>query len=481
MELPAVEPLLSAKPVEVYDRDTEWRALQALWQRPRPQLAFVLGRRRVGKSFVLSRFARAVGGIYYQATRRTESEQLGHLTRIIGEHFDDAALRQGVSFPSWERLLAYVAERAGDQPLLLVLDEFPYLAEAAPALPSILQRAWDHEWASSRLKVVLSGSFVTAMRALEAADQPLYGRRTAKLVFGPFSFADAAGFMPGLSAQEGLLVYALFGNLPGHLAVFDPERSVADNAADALLSPSGPLVDDAQHMLDGFLADGRTHYSILEAIASGDRTWSGITRRVGQRGGSLLRPLRWLEEMGLVRRVVPITAAAPQRSKRALYRIADPYLTFWHRTIAPLLHSGSVGLVEPGRLWEEVVSQQLTEHLGPVLEEACRQLASRGTQLPFAPLQVGEWWSPDAREQLDLVALGARGELLVGECKWGAVGRSDLVTLRRRAALVAGELSGARSVHLALFSALDRADETVRAAATAGEVLYFTGGDLWRA
>jgi hypothetical protein len=99
-----------------------------------------------------------------------------------------------VGFPDWEALFEYVTERAGESPFLLVLDEFPYLAGAAPALPSVIQKLWDHRWASTRMKVVLSGSYITAMTRLEEADQPLYGRRTARLAFAPFTFADVGNF-----------------------------------------------------------------------------------------------------------------------------------------------------------------------------------------------------------------------------------------------------------------------------------------------
>lgn len=464
------------KPTEIVDRDAEWGALKAMWQKDRPQLAFVLGRRRIGKSFVLARFARQVGGLYYQATRRTEAEQLGHLSRVIGEHFDDAALRQGVPFPSWEALLAYLTERAERAPFLLVLDEFPYLVASAPALPSIIQSAWDHDWVDSRIKLVVSGSYVTAMRALEDADQPLYGRRTTRLTFGPFAFTDAVGFMPGYDAVDQLTAYGVFGHLPGHLALIDPALSVEENAAAALLDPAGPLVDDAQHMLDAFLGDARVHYSILEAIATGEQTWSGITRRVGMAGGSLLRPLRWLEEMGLIQRVVPITEKNPQRSKRTIYRVTDPYLTLWHRRIAPLLHMGSVGLVDPRRLWDELVSPRLPEHLGLVFEEACREHVRRDSTL--RPLRVGEWWDPDSRNQVDVVAIDADERLLVGECKWGAVTRQDLVTLRARAVTIAAEMGSRGDPILALFSARGEADDAVRAAVAAGEARWFTGDDL---
>ncbi len=467
----------STKPPDVFDRHAEWRALERIAQRPQPDLVFVLGRRRVGKSHLLSRFAQHTGGLYYQATRRTEGEQLVHLSRLVGERFDDPALRAGVTFASWEQLLDDLGRRVGDTPFVLVLDEFPYLSAASPALPSILQRYWDHDFVGRPIKLVLSGSFVTAMRALEEADQPLYGRRTARLLFGPFDVADAAAFLPGYSPLDRLIAYATFGNLPGHLARLDPQRSVAENAAAALFDPIGPLVDEAQHMLDAFLTDARVHYSILEAIATGDHTWSGITRRVGQSGGALLRPLRWLEDMGLVERVVPITEKNPARSKRALYRIADPYVTFWHRSVAPLLRAGSLGLQRPEVLWQRIVQPTLSEHLGPVFEETCRQFVRRGARLPLQPMRVGEWWDAHGNDQLDIVALDAEGRLLAAECKWGAVTREDLTALRTRATRVAAQL-GAHTIHLAFFSARDEADATIREAVDAGEALWFTAADV---
>lgn len=224
------------KPAELFDRDAEWGTLAGLWQKPRPDLVFVAGRRRVGKSFLLTRFAEQVGGIYYQATRRTEAEQLAGLTRIIGERFGDSALQRGIAFPSWEDLFGYVRDRAAGQPFLLVLDEFPYLAETAPALPSVIQSLWDHDWRGTQLKLVLSGSYITAMNRLEHVDQPLYGRRTAKLLVSPFGFADAARFVPNFELRDQLVAYGVFGNLPGNLALLDPSRTLGENVAETLLT-----------------------------------------------------------------------------------------------------------------------------------------------------------------------------------------------------------------------------------------------------
>jgi hypothetical protein len=198
---------------------------------------------------------------------------------------------------------------------------FPYFADAAPALPSILQESGDHRWTQTRIKLVLSGSYITAMEQLEKIDQPLYGRRTARLVFAPFTVADVAEFVPDYDARSQFQTYGLFGHLPGNLALLNPDASLEENAAHLLLDLASRLVDDAQHMLDAFLTDAGVHYSVLETIATGEQTWSGITNRVNRSGGALLRPIQWLEGMGLVERVIPITEKNPTRSKRVLYRI----------------------------------------------------------------------------------------------------------------------------------------------------------------
>ena len=471
--------MLPSKPAEIVDRDREWETLRTLWGSGKPELAFVVGRRRIGKSFILGRFAREVDGLYYQATRRTEAEQLSKLSNAIGEHFGDRALRQGVSFPDWEALLGYLTERAGAKPFLLVLDEFPYMIDAAPALPSILQDWWDHHWPSTQFKLALSGSHITAMRQLEAAQQPLYGRRTRRLILAPFGPSDVSAFVPKYDPVARLEAYGIIGGLPGNLSLLDPALDLAHNAAALLLDPAGRLVDEAQHMLDAFLGDAAVHYSIVEAVATGDHTWKGIASRIGRSGGSMTRPLEWLIDMHVVTRTVPITEKDPRKSRRALYRVTDPYVAFWHRFVAPLAAVGSIGLVDPLVLWHDVVAPQIPDYMGFAYEEACRHAVRHALlALPLTPVRVGEWWDRTSTQQIDLVALGGKRELFVGECKWGDVTTRDLEALEHRAQLLATELGGARRIHLAVFSANARFDAGVKAAIKAGQVQGYTAADI---
>jgi hypothetical protein len=178
--------------------------------------------------------------------------------------------------------------------MLVVLDEFPYLVDSAPALPSIVQKWLDHTAPSTKVKLVLSGSHISAMRQLEGADQPLYGRRTRRFVIAPFGVREVGLFVPGYSPQDRLLAYGTLGGLPGHLALLDPKRDFASNAAALLLDPPGRLVDEAQHVLDAFLTDAIVHYSIIEAIATGDQTQIDLVALDGD-GALLVGECKWGE------------------------------------------------------------------------------------------------------------------------------------------------------------------------------------------
>lgn len=374
--------------------------------------------------------------------------------------------------------MRYFGKKAAGRPFLLVLDEYPYLEEASPGLASVLQAAWDHDLRETRLKLVLAGSHVSAMARLEAADQPRHARRTARVLFRPFPYFDAAAFLPEFGPRERLRAYAIFGGTPGNLALVDSSKSLKVNVAEHILDPTSRLFDEAEHVLDAFLGDSQIHYSVLQAVAHGEHTWSGITKRVGRSSRSLSRPMRWLLDMGYLRRDVPVTERDPSRSKRALYRLDDPYLGFWHRFVGPLVRGGVPATLRPELIWDRHVEPGLTDYSGPIFQEVCRDYLRHSTNLPFVPNRVGGWWTHDATDEIDAVALG-QNELIVAECKWGGVGAGDLRTLQRRGQQLAHELGGSPRVHCALFSASDRMDDSLQREAAEGRVLLFGAGDLF--
>jgi uncharacterized protein len=471
------------KPDQMIDRDSAWAQCVEMWDGQRPDLYIVRGRRRAGKSYLLSHFAHQVAGIYYQATRKTEREQLAALTRVVGHHFSDPAL-QRVSFEAWEDLFSYCVVRSAGERFLLVLDEFPYLMDAAPALPSIIQALWDHTLPDTRFKLVLSGSHISAMKRLTEADQPLYGRRTGLIQVDPFGYRHVGEFAPGYSAKDKIRLYGMFGGLPGHLALIDGTRSLVENVARVILRPTGRLHEEAPHAFDAFVADAAVPNSIIEAIAWGETRWNKISNRVGKSTSALSRPLEWLQEMEVVERIAPITEYPKPSPKSMMYRLRDPYLQFWHTFISDIRAQGYPELLSAEELWDAFIGPRLEGYIGEhVFEVVCRQFvgSSRHPGLPFRAARVGSWWAEDASDEVDVVAVDGSGGVLFGECKWGSVARDDLQKLERRANLILPNLKGVRTVTLVLFSAGRIADTVVQQRVDAGEVLCFSADDLFAA
>lgn len=473
--------MVAPKTPPLYDRAKEQAELDRAWKSGKPELLIATGRRRAGKSYLLSRYLKGRAGLYYQATKSTSRDQLRTLSNVVATQFQQTGLEFAAGFSDWESFFSFIVSQAKGKPFLLILDELPYLLEAVRGFGTLLQKVWDHELQGTQVKLVLSGSYVSAMRRLTTADQPLHGRKTGSLAFSPFSYRDAAEFFPAYSARDRLIAFATFGGLPGQLSLIDPSRDIADNIAQQMLNPSGRLADEGQHLFDSFLGDAGVHYSIVRAIANGEQKWSKITNRVGKDSASLSRPLDWLQDMDVISRVIPITETPPGNPKKTIYRLADPYLAFWHRFVAMIRASGSDDLMTSRELWDHFIAPGLDEYMGPMFESVCRDFVgrSRHPRLPFHPVRVGEWWSDDSSEQIDVVALGPKRQVLIGECKWGSVTADDVDKLNERRDIVLKELKGVTQVYVAVFAGNSVGDRRLKGRISKGDVLHFSLDDLF--
>jgi AAA+ ATPase superfamily predicted ATPase len=339
------------------------------------------------------------------------------------------------SLSDWQGVLAYLARKAEGMPgLIVVLDEFPYLAEVDPALPSIIQQFWDSVVASNTtLKLVLCGSMIAHMEDLLAERNPLYGRQTLAMDVQALPLRDAARFFPDYSAEDSILAYGIFGGVPFYLRLCDQRASLVENATSLLLTDSGALVDEPNVLLQSELRETHRYASILAAIADG-------CTKIGEIGGRLrdvkdsvsLSPyMGRLERMRLVRPVRSMDAEPKSRDRR--YFVDDPLIAFWHRFVRPNISSVAAGFGP--EIWRHQVAPRLDEYMGSAFEEICRGHARRHAQehLPAPAQEIGQIWAADY--DIDVAGRLLNGSMVYGECKWrrGAVGEDVLSTLIERA------------------------------------------------
>lgn len=414
-------------------REPELTALRKEFAQKRPSLLIVYGRRRVGKSRLLQEAVSGRPFIYFQASRETSVLNIEALKRTIAAVLGPDPLLAGLS--GWEGIFHYLAGAAKRQPgLAIILDEFSYLCDSDPALPSVLQKFWDSGQPNEgRLKLILCGSVISSMEALLAERNPLYGRQTGKFDIRPLILRDSAKFFPTYSAEDKILAYAIFGGIPYYLEACDPNRSLEINVNDLLLSRTGRLFEEPANILQSELREVKIYSSIVHAIASGAREHNEIkTKALGSDAKISLSPyLDQLTAMRLVRVVRSIDAAPKSRNNR--YIISDRLMDFWHRFVGPNAESISLGFGSD--VWKRQIAPRLSDYMGPVFEEICRDHARLHSQeILHAPAQtVGQLWAADY--DIDVTGRLLDGAALYGECKWSTslIGENILDLLLERA------------------------------------------------
>jgi len=380
------------------------------------EMLVVYGRRRLGKTALLRQFAVARPLAFFSCPLSTASEALRLFTRELARTFDDSLLARA-RFPGWSEAVAYAVERCGREGIPLVLDEFPYLQRSAPGIDALLQHAWDaHDGA---VKLIFTGSSFSVMDAAVADPRaPLYGRRTAQLEVQPMSFDEVSAFYPGWSFEQRAVAYGLFGGVPAYAEQAARHESPGAAAHALALSPAGPLFAEPEFLVREELRDPGAYFAILHALAAGKTRPNEIAREAGIPHASVGKYLDVLRRLRLVRRETPLTEARPERSRKGIYLLADPFLRFWFRYVYP-----NRSALEAGRsreVLETVVLPDLDTFMGQPYEQICRQhlLADGSRLLGWQPLRVSRYW--DSRTEIDLVAVDAAGENAAFiECKWG--------------------------------------------------------------
>jgi AAA+ ATPase superfamily predicted ATPase len=400
-------------------RAEELAALEAWWSSNAPRPALVWGRRRVGKTALIEKFTEGKRAVFHTAARRPEVDELRELSsRIVpvaAGGLRDLAARP---YERWEDLLDGLAEVAREEPLLLVLDEFPELIPMSPALPALLRAFLDRSRGRTRLRILICGSPVRVMEAIQDYREPLYGRFDEALLLHPFRPHEAAAMLLDLSPADRALVYGIVGGMPQYLSWWRQDRGVRENLRSLACRPGSLLLTEGERVLGTEIEQGDRPAAILYALAAGRTRYQEIEDAIKAEPS---RTLDRLIRMRLVERLIPVTED-PARTKRKIYRIADQFLAFYLSVLSRYRGEIDRGL---GRSVLDAVMNDLDDHMGAAYEEAFREhlrrMADLG-QLGPGVVAVGPWWREGGQDQIDAVVLARQNRstapVLAGESKW---------------------------------------------------------------
>ena len=486
------------RPADLFNREHEWATLSEFVSDPTPglRIGIVYGRRRQGKSFPLRRLASATGGFYYQALEHEASQTLAELGESIGTHLGFGRL----ALASWEEVISSLGRLApakADGPLLAglpqsgvatssvmkpsvaILDEFPYLLERSPELPSLLQRSVDRsrEENGPAIRLILCGSAISVMANLLEGQGALRGRVHTNLLVRPFGYVESMRFWGLDDPRLAFRVDAIVGGTPGYRElVRSTPSSLADLdswVVDEVLTPASALFREDEWLLgeQRGMENRALYLSVLASVALGNCTQTSIANQLGRSQQSVLHPLDALVRANLLDKDDDVI-----RQRRPIYRVEDPIIRF-HQVVR---HPRSA-LFEDRRgveAWADAKQSFESLVLGPHFERLAREyLARRGVALFDVPIvTVGTTVVNDkdmrAAHQLDIVALspgtGTRNRVIeaIGEAKLRYLDGRDLARLDRIRTLMP-EAKGAR---LVLASASGFSQELIRAAAARSDV-----------
>jgi len=378
------------------------------------------GRRRVGKTALISEFIKDKEVIYFtgqETNAKDNLESLSHSIFAISSDFSSSA----PIFTGYKEALEAVFNLAQKRRIILAIDEYPYLAHSYRGISSLLQTFIDKYKETSKLFIILCGSSLSFMEnQVLGYKSPLYGRRTAQFRILPFDFQQTKEYFYGgnFSHEDIALLYGITGGIPLYLSLMDKELSVEDNIKQNFLSPSGYLFEEPGNLVKQECREPAQYNAIIKAIAGGASRLSEISSKTGLESGLCSTYITKLISIGIVKKEHPFRE---ETSKKTIYMLDDGMFRFWYRFVP-----NNIALIGRGEaaLAYSQISPQIPAYMGGVFEEICKQYLWRlnlSKQTPFMFTDAGRWWGNNRKKkaecEIDIIAAN-KDDAIFAECKW---------------------------------------------------------------
>lgn len=417
-------------------RERELQTLNSLYNSNRFEFAVIYGRRRVGKTALINEFTKDKDTIFFTGIETTAKENLYNFSGCIMEY--NTGIAADSTFSSFRSAFEYVFELAKARRIVLVIDEYSYIARASKSLASTLQLLIDKNKDHSKLFLILCGSSMPYMEDhVLSYKAPLYGRRTAQLKIDPFDFFESCRRFKKLSDVDKALAYGIVGGTPQYLIQFDDNLSIEDNIKNTHLNPSSFIFEEPGNLLKQEVREPATYNAIITAIATGSSKINEISNKVGANTSICATYIRNLIMLDIIKKESPY---GEKTTRKTIYTIKDNMFRFWYRFVpknASIIAHGAAELAY------KRIEPELSSYMGGVFEEICKQYLWKlliDGKCPVSFSDIGRWWGTDSKtksqEEIDIV--GTAGDsALFGECKWTneKIGTGILETLVERSNL----------------------------------------------
>ena len=409
-----------------YGREAERKKLHIMFHSDEQMISLIYGRRRIGKSELIKQVLKEtdITGIYYECKQTTEKNNVDSLAELIGEAFQFPT----PAFKDMEQLLQFLFKRSKQEPLILVLDEYPYLRENAKGLDSILQSVIDSNKDTSHMKLIICGSYVDTMKALLARQNPLYGRIDLTISLKPMDYYDSALFYPSFSDEDKVRLFSVFGGIPYYNRLIDSKKSIRENVIDLIASPGARLENEVSMYLNSEISKITNANEVFEALAKGFSRYKDLLDQSNVSSGpALVDILDKLIRMDVVAKEAPINNE--NNRKKSGYFISDNLSLFYYKYI--FRNISRMNIMDPDVFYDKYIADDFeTKYVPKIFETICKQYLIRRNRkgLMEEPFEkIGKYYYDDPVEkkngEFDIVTQDDRGYIFY-EAKF----RKDPVT-----------------------------------------------------
>ena len=406
-------------------RKEELKFLNKCINSDRFEMIPIYGRRRVGKTELVVEFTKKYKTIFFTAEQSSEINNLNNLNKEINQLSINDYMN--VNFDNFTDALEYIALIAEnlEEPLVFVIDEYPYLAKSVEGISSTLQRIIDHRYLKCHnLLLILTGSSMSFMEHQVLGYQsPLYGRRTGQIKLLPMDYWQSKQFLPDFDIYEFMTIYGLTGGIPLYLKYIDKTIDLKENILENILNKNAYLYDEPEKLLMMSLRVLNNYNDILGALTNGYKTLNELSNKTKLGNSIIINCIDNLSEMGIITKSEPISSIG---KRKPTYEVTDGLFSFIYRyqsQFSTQIETNKISLIY------ENIDNDLPKYTSSIFEKFCKEylIKQNGIDNPFIITEIGSWWGKNptihnkdaSEEEVDIVGLGFEKEnIIIGECKW---------------------------------------------------------------
>ena len=345
--------------MEFYGRDELLVDLDSLWGKNSPSLVTCRGRRRIGKSTLIARFAELSNARFIKIEGERPDEDMSNEDELVtfAEQLSLYASKDVSVAKNWLQAFKSLDNVLDDRRTVVLLDEVSWLAYFDKRFAATLKIAWDSMFKNHRhLVFVVCGSVSTWIKEKIIDSRSYYGRRSLDIVVPELTLKDCARFWSGrsdrISVRDILDILSITGGVPRYLEEVNPSQSVDDNIRRMAFRPDSTLRRDFDEMFkDVITKRPRMVAMVLEALVDGPMTMSEISGAISVgAGGNVSAALDQLVEAGLVSRDIGMNPETGDEIRERRYRLSDNYVRFYLKCIRPAAKTIDAGTFRYSRL-----------------------------------------------------------------------------------------------------------------------------------